>query len=235
MTAIKKNLEEIADAVIRACAKLEAETREALEQLKNDETTKPDVLNARRAEIIKGVETGYSRIRQEYGRKVDELANALRRIGGTIKPKPSADDAAAAQILSVLQVSPLCTQQMLDSAAKSVGGSQFAQDTLRQIAQRHGLIIHPMQPIDRHVDSGTFYKLADDVSSTFRAFFDARQEYLDPDGKADISQYEGRKTALDWAHRSNSEASMRNISSLFAFDGDSNMQAEYAAAENAAE
>lgn len=194
-----------------------------------------DVIKTRTEALYDAVKGRYADARAGFAKQLDSAIQEIRQLAETIKPQKP--DAAAAQILSVLSIAPTVSQAMLESAAESVGTNQFGQDTLRQIARQHNLILPQLPPAERHLRSADLAAIADDLADSFKWYFDAHTNFL-PERAAGGTQYgsEGRENTVVRARRGSSTRSLQNIADGNAFDfgGDNGLQTEFnAAAESA--
>lgn len=226
----KKDISEISKQILQAVSRVETDAAEALDALEHDVSLRDEIKSARRAAVIDGVADAYARIRRDFAPKIDAVTSDLRKLAATLKPAQTAN-AAVASILSVLEIAPAVNQMMIESAAANIGGDAFGQNCLMQIAQRHGLTLPHMAPIDKHLTESDVLALADDVMNTFRSFFDARTQF-DDGSPIDIhNDPEARAQAINRGLRSNTAYTIEHIGDLFDFGGDSRLASEFAAAE----
>lgn len=225
------DISELAKKILDAYKAIAADAERELAKLDDDTESRADVIEQKKAAIYDDVRSKYETARKSYGAKIDSAVDEVRRLAATIRPQQPTN-AAVASILQVLQLAPSVNQQMLDSAAENVGGDLFAHDCIRQVAQRHGLQTPHLAPVDQHLRSSDLDALADDLTATFRNYFDCYAEFIPERAKGGTQpNTQEREITMTRGRRSNADYSLERIGNGAAFRfSDPVTQAEFDAA-----
>ena len=229
MFTAHKEVEELAKKVLAEYKRITQDAEAALSQLDEDaEDLKEETIEARKQAIYDGVRDQYAKARLTYGKQIDAAVREINRLSDSVKPAKTTN-AAVASILSVLEIAPAVNQMMLESAAANIGGDAFGQDTLRQIAQRHGLTMPYMEPVEKHLRSSDIANVADDLTAAFKRYFDSYSEFIPERAQGGTQQNTPeREITMTRGIRSNAEYTLECIGNGNAFQfGDPVMQTEF--------
>lgn len=221
---------EIAEKINAAMAKTASE----LEKLDADAETKPEVIEKRREDVLSRYKDEAARIRAEYAGKIDLRINEIRKLSEQVKPTAINPNAAA--VIQMITLAPSPSFAMFVQAAETVGNDAAGREVLMQLADKFGYAeqLTPYLPIpERHLQKSDLESIAEDMTASFRMFFDSHSEYPVSAGIDDV--HVRGEEFLNAAQRSASMGMIQDIADGkgWTFGGESSVQSEFSALASA--
>lgn len=214
--------------VLDAVQALENRTAAELEKLADRKDLRDEVIEARRKAIAEDYRTEFSKIRSDYSGKIDRRLDEVRKLADFIQePQPNPSTAGILTVLTAQGDQTPVTKQMIEAAAKQIGDDdEFARLALFRIAEAHGYgaSIAQMKPPKARLTKQHLEECADDLTFSFRRFFDSHADYKD------FAEFDRpSEQFINNAARAGSAADLRDIAggAGFGFGGSGELMTQF--------
>lgn len=194
-TAKKYDLNQISKAVVNGIKSAAESARAEAKKIQEDERYTDAYKRQLIQEVAIQYETTVQGIRKQYAPKIDELLQEIHESAEHIQPRQIDDQCL--KTLQMLQTAPKVTEEMIQSAAQSIGGDQLAIQILREFAANAD--IHtPIQlaaPPKPYLTVDHVHEMTNSIATDFRNLFDAFAHY---DSGEPVSYHDDPEGALNY-------------------------------------
>ncbi len=181
-TAKKFDLNQISKAIVSGIQNAAESAQAEVAKIQGDDRYTDAYKRQLMQEVAVQYETTVRGIRNQYAQKIDDLLQEIHESAEHIQPRQIDDQCL--KTLQMLQTAPKVTEEIIQSAAQSIGGDQLAIQILREFAADAG--IHaPIQlaaPPKPYLAVDDVHKMTNEIALDFRNLFDAY-------GKFDSGEY----------------------------------------------